>query len=194
MPLIAVTAGAYRVYYGNDLVPLGLLDDRGVQITYSIKGHRIEKTDGYDETFINGFHTGANFRISFICQEFPIDGLSENSDTSLDATWPGLYDPDAKTWSHSRFFNQSFGFIMPTIGGEYDKFALPLLLNVEANTTAAATSFATLTALKTVPTDNQQTVINLTSKIRVLPVSLDLMPYVVESGPLAGFVTWFTVS
>ncbi len=194
MPLISVTTGTYLVYLGNSLNWLGILDENGVEITWTTKAHLIDKSDSYADTFINGFHTGCDFRMHFICKEFPWDINALEGNTSLDATWPAKFDTESKQWFNARVFNQAFGFIMPTIGGEFNEQTFPVVLNAIPGTLQLGQSFTVLTALKAHPRPNQSRSFNLTSKIRTLPVDLDLMPYMIEGGPLSGFNAWFTVA
>lgn len=211
MPLISVTAGRYSVYYGNSLNYLGVLDDSGIEISWTIKAKLANKTDGYADTLIGGYFSGADFRMRFVCKEFPSDLQAEGNLTSLDANWVGCNyttgplgppqeddneddddeDTDPPAFVPARANNQVFGFIMPPVGAEFDQFAAPIVLNATAGSPTTA-SFSTLTALKTVPRTNQQRAITLSSKIRIVPVELDLLPYYLENGPLEGFNAWFT--
>jgi hypothetical protein len=136
------------------------LSDDGYELACTIPGQEVNETDAYGMTLVEAIYRGQNWRCRIRGLEWDKTGLLE----SLQAF--GRVGA-----SGSRSFNP----ILSQIGQRWTVFAFPLLLTAIL---ADPPSFpSSLTATNATFAPNSQTLFNLTSKVREMPIEYCLIPY-----------------
>ena len=181
MALLTAVAGPYTATYnpgtnasggGGGAQAQGITADDGFRLVWTIHKQRIgnDGTDQYGMSHLESVYRGMDFRIVYRCREYSVNNVN--------AALP--YGKGATTLSP---VHGQAGRVDDNSG-----IAGALVLTA-ASGTPASTNPATLTAAHAVISDNTSYDLIFTSKLRELPVSLDLIPYV-SGGP----VVWFTTT
>lgn len=147
-------------YVGTfDAFPLGTLNDDGYELACSLNGQEVNETDAYGMTLVEAIFRGQNWRCRMRGLEWKSGLLAI---LQMFGTTGTLGD----------------GNLTPTllnIGDRWTKFCQALVLTaILAN---PPTTPQSLTALNAGFAPNSQSLFNMTSKVRELPLELVLLPY-----------------
>lgn len=173
MALITTISGPYVGVVGSG-IPLGMTQS-GFTLSWAIHGHRVNKTNSWGKTLIEGVFMGADWSISAVFREANSVGL-------LATMYP---------WGRNAAANpRTLPYMLGNMGRRWTSFAVPLTLASFAGTPAAA-SPATLTATQAIVPDGAYR-LNFDSSSRDIPVQYVLLPD--SSSGLAGEELWFTTT
>jgi hypothetical protein len=145
---------------------IGTLNDDGYELAATIQGQEINETDAYGMTLVEAIYRGQNWRLRMRGLEWKAGLLAILHGFGAQAALAaGLLGP---TLEH--------------IGDRWTKFCSSLVLTaILGNPPTAPQS---LTALSAAVAPQQQSVFNLTSKMRELPLEMVLLPYSAAIGSL----------
>jgi hypothetical protein len=161
--LVVPVAGPYTGTY--DALPLGTLSDDGYELSVTFAGQEINETDAYGLTLVEAIFRGMNWRARMRGLEWKT-GLLAALQQFGTGGGSGL-NPAMATGS---------------IGSKWSLTCLPLILTSILG--SPLTPPATLTATLAGMAPGSQSLFNLTSKVRELPLEMVLLPYA-ASGALA---------
>lgn len=183
MALITTVAGAYTGYYsthyGHGPYYLGVMADRGYELSWSMHAHVINDTTAWGKTLIDGVHLGADWRIRFVGKEWSRTGLRT-------AAWPWGSEGDGYT------VDDDFDVIMGQIGDRFSTRAGSMSLSA-ASLTPAVDYIATMNIPRVIPTPGSGISFMMTSKERFMAVDLTILPYQ-DRGDDPGILTTITAS
>lgn len=138
-------------------LPLGTQHDDGYELSCTIQGQEVNLTDAYGMTLVEAIYRGQNWRCRMRGLEWTT-GLLSILQMFGQSGAAGTLTP-----------------ILTSIGDRWTKFCKPLVLTaILANPPTAPQS---LTATSAGFAPNSQSLFNMTSKVRELPIEMVLLPY-----------------
>lgn len=154
--LIVPIAGPYVGTY--NAFPFGTLNDDGFELSATIQGQEVAESDAYGMTLVEAIYRGANWRLRLRGLEWK-QGLVNSL----------------------QIFGQSgaSGTLTPTlanIGDRWTKYCQALVLTAILGN--PPTTPQSLTAVTAGIAPNSSSAMNMTSKVKELPIELVLFPYV----------------
>lgn len=160
--LVIPTSGPYVGLF--NALALGTQDDNGFNLGYTPQGQIIDASDAYGMTFVEGIYRGGNWTLGLNGLEWQRTGLQN---------------------ALQMFGNVTGGFssLTPTlanVGQRLSTFAKTLLLT--AILSNPPTTPQTLTAETATLTPQSQTLFQMTSKMREMPLQFSLLPYATVIG------------
>jgi hypothetical protein len=138
---------------------LGVQNDDGYELAVTLQGQEVNETDQYGMTLVEAVYRGMNWRARMRNLEWPKGGIAL-------LTMFG---------SQSTIGDGKLNPILGSIGNRYTLAVQPLILtSILGNPPSTPT---TLTANGAGFAPNSQSMFNMTSKVRELPLELVLLPY-----------------
>lgn len=185
MALITAIAGAYTATYqppaasgasgaGGAAAAQGITGDDGFRLVWSIHKQRIgnDGTDQYGLSHLEGIYRGADWSILYRCREYSVNNMN--------AAWP-----------YGKVGVVALQPIMGTIA-RLDSAVGGQLVMTNVTGTPAAGNPATITVPKCIQADGTNYGLEFTSKLREVPIHLQIIPDVltISASPYdAWFVT-----
>ncbi len=171
-PLVVPVAGPYTGTW--DALPFGTLNDDGYELGCTFLGQEVNETDAWGMTLVEAVWRGMNWRCRLRGLEWKtgllaaLKGFGTTGLITDGKLTPALVDIGS-LWSAS-----SQTMVLTSILGN------------------PPTAPGTLTALNSAVAPGSQSLFNLTSKVRELPLELVLLPYEATVGSLTGGVPFST--
>lgn len=141
---------------------LGVMNDDGYVLTFTVQGQEVNETDAYGMTLVEAIYRGANWR----CR---IRGMEWNK-TGLLALLQ-MFGQDAQVTPDGTQFDPALG----NVGDRWSDYAFPLVLTAILGDPPSIPQ--TLTATNACLAPQQATEMMLTSKLREMPIEMVLLPY-----------------
>lgn len=154
---------------------LGTQNDDGYELACTLPGQEVAETDAFGMTLVEAIYRGMNWRCRFRGLEWKAGLLAI---LEMFGTQGALGDGNLTP-------------ILTVIGDRWTKYCLPLVLTAILGNPPTKPSSLTATNAGFAP--NSQSMFNMTSKVRELPLELTLLPYVFVSGSNT-FVVPFTTT
>src|SRR5215831_12329671 len=146
-------------------LPMGTLNDDGYELACTVQGQEVNESDAYGMTLVEAIYRGQNWR----CRT---RGLEWDKTGQL-----GLLQMFGMTGAA-----RSLTPFLTAIGDRWTKYCQTLLIT---SILADPPTFpSTITANNAGLAPQQQTVFNITSKVREMPIEMVLIPYSVTVGSL----------
>ena len=164
MALLTVVAGRYSGTYSGNSVGI---TENGYDLEQTSSADMVGNTDAYGDTVVDWVYRGGNVFLSFESKEYLAGAMA--------AFWP---------WGAK---GQLTDTATPVGRMAWDT-AAAMVLTAVANTPAAANGEATLTGSKAILAPNYPARLLFNTKVRNVPVRLQLLPYVVSGSN----IRWFT--
>ncbi len=159
---------------------VGITADDGYRLLWTVHKQRIgnDGTDRYGLSLLENVYRGGDWSISYRAREYGV--------TAIQTVWP---------YGAQAVGNPIFAPSMSQAGlcDDTSLFTGILGMTVIAGTPAASNGPTTLVASHAIVADGQQMDTLFTSKLRELPVLLNLLPYAVSAG-LSATPIWFSTS
>jgi len=162
-------------YVGTwDAFPLGTQNDDGYELAATLNGQEVNETDAYGMTLVEAIFRGMNWRARMRGLEWKAGLLAilQMFGTSGTAGDGGLTP------------------ILANIGDRWTAFCQPLVLTAILGSPPTAPQSLTATNAGFAP--NSQSLFNMTSKVRELPLELVLLPYSITVGSNAVHIPFTT--
>jgi hypothetical protein len=146
-------------YLGTwNALPLGTMNDDGFELGCTIQGQEVRESDAYGMTLVEAIYRGQNWRLRIRGLEWDKTGLL------------GILQMFGKSGAA-----RSLTPTLTAIGDRWTKFCQALVLTAILGDPPAFP--LSLTATNAGFSPNSQTLFNLTSKLREMPLELVLLPY-----------------
>ncbi len=170
--------GSAAVGTGTNLAQ-GITTDDGYRLLWTIHKQRIgnDGTDRWGQSLLENVYRGADFSIAYRCREYAVN----NVQVTL---------PYGAPLSGNAVLRVALG--IPGVCDDTSGFTGVMAMTAIAGT-PAATNPATLTASHAIIADGQQYDLLFTSKLREVPILLNLLPIAVSSG-ISTSPVWFIAS
>jgi hypothetical protein len=170
--LVVPISGPYTGSW--DAFPLGTLSDDGYELSCTFGGQEVAETDAFGLTLVEAIYRGQNWRAR-------LRGLEWKTGLLAALQGFGCQVPLAS------------GILAPqlsNIGNRWSSFSLALVLTaILGNPPTTPTS---LTATQAAVAPASQSLFNMTSKVRELPLEMILIPYSVTVGSITQNVPFTT--
>jgi len=148
-------------YVGTfEAFPFGTLNDDGYELSFTVQGQEVNETDAYGMTLVEGIYRGQNWRCRLRGLEWFKTGL---------LTMMQMFGATAAAP------NTNMAPILTNIGDRWTKYCQTLLLTAILGNPPSIPQ--TLTALNAGLAPQQQSLMNMTSKVREMPLEMVLIPY-----------------
>jgi hypothetical protein len=164
--LITPISGPFLGTWGGYV--LGTQDDDGYNLSCTVQGQEVNRSDAYGETLIEGIYRGQNWKLGFRGLEWKSQGMiSAHQSFGLTTGQPaGNLNPTLTPNATPPVCN---------VGDAMTTYAKVLLLTAILPSSICIPT--TLTATFAGLTPNSQIMYNLTSKLREMPLEFVLYPY-----------------
>lgn len=186
MALITAIAGAYTGAYtpnasaaggGGGAGSIGVLADDGYRLAWTVHQQQIgnDGTDVFGQTLLAGIYRGGDWKLILRCREYAA--------ANMNVAWPYVKVTGGGALSP----------VLAGIGREVTSSFAGSLVLTSTTGTPAATNPATLTAASCAAAPGNNSSLEFTSKLRELPIVLDLFPYSTSISAVTYYV-WFVTT